>query len=658
MTYLLIGGAGYIGSHIKEQLLAKNEKVIIFDNFSTGFKEFTKGAKVYKGDFTNLNSLEAVFKKQKIDVVILLAAKIAVGESVQKPLDYYNNNIIGALNTLKCIQKYNVKKLIFSSTAATYGLGEGKPLKETDEQKPINPYGAGKLVVETMIKDLARVHDFKYIIFRYFNVAGASDSLQIGYLTKDQSKVNHIIPAISSSYFHITDKLKIFGNDYNTPDGTCVRDYIHVVDLARAHIEAVKYLDNNNSNIFNVGSKKGYSVKQIVDAFEKANNIKIDYEYGRRRPGDPDLLIADSSKIAKEMNFQNKYGIDEIVKSEFEWRNKIFNNKNKISRAILKEPVVTLLVPVYNAKSYFEKTLLSILNQNENNFKVVICDDSSTDGTYDFVKSKVANDPRFKVIKTDKNLGLGAVRDILISHCDTKYFMFLDDDDYLYKNAIYKMSRKALKTNSDILTSKYTFKFSKKSGEYTILPPLYNYTNITSGTKFLTYNIVYFWGNFIKKSYFDSLNLKIGTRLYEDIAPVTKIFINAKTFTHVNVFGIRYFRRDNSLSSFNDNNLSNKLKYLNEAYKKALEYVDSDVCDEKDKTLLIDAKFYNWLALLVLFHRKISDSLKVKIVEYVKEYILPLAKKYNWKPKISIHAWKIFVNSCKPIINLFKNNGN
>ncbi|WP_373889496.1 UDP-glucose 4-epimerase GalE [Mycoplasma zalophidermidis] len=260
----------------------------MFDNFSTGFREFTTGAEVIEGDFTKIGELENVFNQNKIDVVILLAAKIAVGESVLQPINYYKNNVVGAINTLSCIQKYNVPKLIFSSTAATYGLGRGKPLKETDDQKPINPYGYGKLMVENIIKDLAKIHSFKYVIFRYFNVAGASDSLKIGYLTKNQSKVNHIIPAISSSYFNLTQPLKVFGNDYNTADGTCVRDYIHVCDLARAHIEAVSYLDNHDSNIFNIGSKKGYSVLEIINAFEKANNIEIKYHLSNRREGDPD----------------------------------------------------------------------------------------------------------------------------------------------------------------------------------------------------------------------------------------------------------------------------------------------------------------------------------------------------------------------------------
>lgn len=327
MKYLLIGGAGYIGSHIKEQLLEKNNEVVIFDNFSTGFKNFTCGATdVVEGDFTNLKQLEAVFENHKIDVVILLAAKIAVGESVQLPVEYYSNNIIGAINTLQCIKKYNVKRLIFSSTAAVYGLGENKALKEDDKKDPINPYGAGKLMVERMIHDLSLKQDFKYVILRYFNVAGASDSMKIGYLTKDKSKVSHLVPAISSAYFGFKDFFEVFGFDYNTPDGTCVRDYVHVVDLASAHIDAVKYLENHDSDIFNVGSKSGYSVLEIINAFEKYNKVTIDVKKSARRAGDPDLLIADATKINKVMKFNNKYSLQDIVESEFNWRKFVKDN--------------------------------------------------------------------------------------------------------------------------------------------------------------------------------------------------------------------------------------------------------------------------------------------------------------------------------------------
>lgn len=333
MNYLLIGGAGYIGSHIKEQIIKNKkhgDKIIIFDNFSTGFTSFTADAdQVIEGDFTNYEALEVVFDKNKIDVVILLAAKIAVGESVKKPIEYYQNNLIGAINTLNCIKKFNVPKLIFSSTAAVYGLGNNIPLKETDPTNPINPYGYGKLTVERMIIDLAATINLKYVILRYFNVAGASDSLKIGYLTKDVKSITHIVPSISSSVFKIKDALQIFGDDYATNDGTCVRDYVHVVDLADAHLQAVNYLENNDSNIFNVGSKNGYSVLEIVKAFEKGNNIKVDYAIGKRRAGDPDFLVADSNKIRTMMNFKPQFNLEDIVKSEYQWREHIIKNAIK-----------------------------------------------------------------------------------------------------------------------------------------------------------------------------------------------------------------------------------------------------------------------------------------------------------------------------------------
>ncbi|MCR8966430.1 glycosyltransferase family 2 protein [Mycoplasma zalophidermidis] len=318
------------------------------------------------------------------------------------------------------------------------------------------------------------------------------------------------------------------------------------------------------------------------------------------------------------------------------------------------ESIVTLLVPVFKAKEYFEETLKTILWQKQKNFKIVICDDSSNDGTYEFIKDKVKDDSRFKVIRTETNSGLGKVRDILIQNCETKYFLFLDDDDYLGKNAIAKMSKKALETDADTVTSKVLYHFKTKRGNYSILPPLYKYSNIKTTSQFLINNIVYFWGNFIKKSFFDSLNIKIESRLFEDIAPVTKLFINAKSFAHVNVLGVRYYRRSNSLSAFSGDNFRNKMNFLFAAYKKALEYIEADVKEPKEKIQLIDAKFYNYLALMVLFYRKVNHSTKEQIVKFIKENIIPLAKLYNWKPKPSIQTWKIFVNNNKHIMNALK----
>ncbi|WP_027334207.1 UDP-glucose 4-epimerase GalE [Mycoplasma elephantis] len=326
MTYLLIGGAGYIGSHVAE-VINKNhkDKVIVFDNLSTGFIEFVEKESIFiQGDILNIDDLDYTFKKNKIDVVIYLAGLIKVGESVQKPLDYYETNIHGLINVLKTMQKYNVNNFVFSSSAAIYGnnsIHDGYFFEE-DKKDPCSPYGRTKFFGEEIIKDYAIANNsFRYSFLRYFNVAGASKSKRIGYLTKNGAKPTHIIPAISYFAFGLSPDFKIFGNDYKTFDGTCIRDYVHVYELAELHvITAEKMIKENKNFYFNIGSSNGFSNLQILKSFEKNLNRKLNYSFGPRRAGDPDILIASNRKICKEFNYQVKTTIYEIVLSEIEFR--------------------------------------------------------------------------------------------------------------------------------------------------------------------------------------------------------------------------------------------------------------------------------------------------------------------------------------------------
>ncbi|UUD37221.1 Chondroitin polymerase [Mycoplasmopsis californica] len=320
----------------------------------------------------------------------------------------------------------------------------------------------------------------------------------------------------------------------------------------------------------------------------------------------------------------------------------------------MNEPLVTILMPVYNASEYIDYTIESVLKQTDPNFKVLIIDDCSSDNTYEHVKEKVKNDPRFVVEKLEQNIGLGAMRDLLISKCNTKYFFFLDDDDFLYKNAMKKMIKTAKKTDADLVTSKTKYRFGSPQWGITIYPPFYKYHRVLHARDFMINNIVYFWGHFIKKSYYDSLNLTIGSALYEDIGPVTELFLKAKSFAHANVNGIRYLRRKQSLSSFEHNNLNMKLKHLILGYARSFDYINKSNATNLEKQQMIDSKMYSFLAILVLFYKKLKGVHKKQIVSYVKEKVKPLAKKVNFKPKFSMASWKIFVNSHSKIVKPLK----
>ncbi|WP_033161164.1 UDP-glucose 4-epimerase GalE [[Mycoplasma] collis] len=322
-TFLLIGGAGYIGSNFAWLLSDLKQNIIIVDNLSTGNKEFLPPeAKFYETDHNNFQQLEKIFSENKIDVIVQLAAFIKVGESVLKPLDYYQNNINGIINILKLIDKYKIKKLIFSSTAAVYGQNPNQNFSEDDFLNPINPYGQSKLFCEKIIIDYAVNNpNFKYGILRYFNVAGADPDLRSGLFSKTNN-YSLLIPVISNSILE-NKEIKIFGNDYQTKDKTCIRDYIHVSDLARAHYLLNNYLNNNKSDIFNVGLNKGISNLEIIKTFEKIIGKKIDFTFSPRREGDPDKLIANNEKIKNILGFKNKYNLKDIIGHEWKWRNKI-----------------------------------------------------------------------------------------------------------------------------------------------------------------------------------------------------------------------------------------------------------------------------------------------------------------------------------------------
>lgn len=326
MTYLLIGGAGYIGSHVAEIInKSKRDKVVIYDNLSTGFREFIEAeSSFFEGDILHEKSLDTVFSNHNIDVVIYLAGLIKVGESVSEPLRYYETNIQGLVNVLRTMKKHNVNNFVFSSSAAVYGNDSkhGGYFYEDDDKNPCSPYGRTKYFGEQIIQDFAVANkDFRYSFLRYFNVGGASKSKRIGYLTKNGLMPTHIIPSISYYAFGQSNEFKIFGNDYKTPDGTCIRDYVYVVELAELHkLVAEKMVQENRNLYYNIGSSNGFSNLEIVKTFEKILDRNLGIGYGPRRSGDPDILIAANKKITSELNYQIKSDINEIISSEIEFR--------------------------------------------------------------------------------------------------------------------------------------------------------------------------------------------------------------------------------------------------------------------------------------------------------------------------------------------------
>jgi len=321
MKILITGGAGYIGSHATKALLELKHKVYVIDDFSTGsIQNLDKRAVHLKVSLSDQKRLLSAFKTHKIEAVMHFAAFKAVGESVTNPLKYYDNNLSNSVMLIKAAVEANIKYFIFSSSAAVYGQPESGKVKEEDLMRPINPYGKSKKMVEVILKDISKVSQLKYVALRYFNVAGYDVSGKVGVREK---KATNLIPVVINSIIDKT-KLNIFGQDYPTKDGTPIRDYIHVSDLVDAHIKALNYLiKSNKSEVFNLGNNKGYSVKDILKATEKALKVKLMINYAPRREGDPAVLVADASKAKKLLGWSPKLGLEEMIVSTY----KVFKNK-------------------------------------------------------------------------------------------------------------------------------------------------------------------------------------------------------------------------------------------------------------------------------------------------------------------------------------------
>ncbi|MEL7054366.1 MAG: UDP-glucose 4-epimerase GalE [Cyanobacteria bacterium J06588_5] len=315
---LVTGGAGYIGSHVVKQLGQAGYDVVIYDNLSTGVVHAVRHGELVIGDLADTAKLSQVFAKHQFEAVLHFAASIVVSESVRRPLDYYSNNTVNLLNVLRCCEQYQVNQLIFSSTAAVYGEPKENPVSEKSETNPITPYGASKLMSERIIRDYAKASDLRYVILRYFNVAGADLDGDLGQWTP---QATHLIRAACDAALGRAPAMQIFGADFATPDGTGVRDFIHVVDLAAAHLDGLKYLAaGGDSEVLNCGYGKGYSVRQVIDCLQQVSGKTFAVEETDRRTGDPACVIAKASRIRAVLGWEPKYeDLALMIKTSLAW---------------------------------------------------------------------------------------------------------------------------------------------------------------------------------------------------------------------------------------------------------------------------------------------------------------------------------------------------
>lgn len=322
---LVTGGAGYIGSHTCKALSNAGYSPVVYDNLSNGHEDFAQWGDFIRGDLKDREALDTAFSVHSPSAVIHFAAFAYVGESVDDPLKYYVNNVSGTLSLLDAMRKHSVNTIIFSSTCATYGIPDEIPISEKEKQKPINPYGKSKLMIEEIIEDCRCAYGLDYVSLRYFNAAGSDPDLDIG---EDHSPEPHLIPRVIMAATGAIGELTVYGNDYDTHDGTCIRDYIHVSDLADAHVKSLKYLEaGGKSDAFNLGSGCGASVDEIIRCVDRIAGAKTNYRIDTRRPGDPAVLIANYDKARLVLGWEpGNSSIDNIIETAWKWYNKRFRH--------------------------------------------------------------------------------------------------------------------------------------------------------------------------------------------------------------------------------------------------------------------------------------------------------------------------------------------
>jgi UDP-glucose-4-epimerase GalE len=317
MRILVTGGAGYIGSHAVRLFRERGHDVWVYDNLSAGHRASVPKERLIVGDLAELHRVDQVLLETRAEAVVHFAAFTYVGESVLEPGKYYGNNVVNTLGLMECLRRHGIKRFVFSSSAATYGVPERMPITEETPQNPINPYGSSKLVIERALADYRRAYGWGYASLRYFNAAGASADASIG---EDHTPETHLIPLVLQAALAQRPALEIYGTDYPTPDGTCVRDYIHVDDLAEAHLLALNQLQDGNSLLYNLGIGRGCSIREVIRVAEEVTGKPVPVKEGPRRPGDPPVLVASSAKIQRELGWKARYTeLESILESAWRW---------------------------------------------------------------------------------------------------------------------------------------------------------------------------------------------------------------------------------------------------------------------------------------------------------------------------------------------------
>lgn len=318
MNVLVCGGAGYIGAHMVRHLLDAGHEVVVFDNLSTGHRAAVEGVPLVVGDVLDAAALDALLASTRFDAVMHFCARALVGESMAQPLDYYENNLVGTLRLLQAMRRHDVDRLVFSSTCATYGVPQSETIDEAHPQQPINPYGASKLMCERLLADAAAAHGLRSVALRYFNAAGA---MADGSLGESHAPETHLIPNALRAVLGQVGPLQLHGDDYPTPDGTCIRDYVHVCDLADAHARALRWMDaHDGAHVYNLGTEQGSSVLQVLAAVRRITGHEVPMQRGPRRAGDPPRLVADSTRARRDLGWRPQHSdLDTIVDTAWRW---------------------------------------------------------------------------------------------------------------------------------------------------------------------------------------------------------------------------------------------------------------------------------------------------------------------------------------------------
>ncbi|MGF1522701.1 MAG: UDP-glucose 4-epimerase GalE [Leptolyngbyaceae cyanobacterium] len=457
-TILVTGGAGYVGTHAVKTLQQKGFRVVVLDNLTYGHRDLVENtlkAELVIGDICDRPFLDYVFKNYAIDAVMHFAAFAYVGESVKDPAKYYWNNVTGTLTLLQAMHKAGVNKFVFSSTCATYGIPDVIPILEDQHQNPINPYGQSKWIVEQVLAEYGAAYGLKSVCFRYFNAAGADPDGELG---EDHSPETHLIPLVLQVALGQRKSVSILGTDYPTPDGTCIRDYIHVTDLAQAHFLGLQYLlEGGDSQIFNLSNGNGFSVREVVETVKTVTGRSIPVVEKARRLGDPPALVGSSEKARRVLGWQPQYSeLADIIKHAWHWHQKRhgIGFAPEVSQPVATQllesmPLVSVVIPAHNAETFLAKTLASIQSQTYSDLEILVIDDGSSDRTPDIVREFAQLDSRIQLFQ-QANAGVAAARNCGIQNAKGEFIAPIDADDLWCPETVEKLVSRLQKSCPDV----------------------------------------------------------------------------------------------------------------------------------------------------------------------------------------------------------------